>query len=175
VTEEIYSHIPGAEGLLAARVAPTQAGSLDESAEDDVQRVIAAVQAVRTWRDAADVKPSAILPARLHADGYEDMIAHLARLGRLEISTNGASADARQEVSATVAIHGGVVEILPSPDVDLSAADAKRDAKRSELEAEIKRAESKLSNKGFTDKAPPAVVGAERAKLADLKAELEAL
>ncbi len=58
VTEEIYSHIPGAQGLLAARVAPVQAGLRDHQAEEAVERVIAAVQAVRTWRDAADVKPS---------------------------------------------------------------------------------------------------------------------
>jgi valyl-tRNA synthetase len=173
VTEEIYSHIPGAEGLLAARVAPAQVGAVDEQAEASVQRVIAAVQAVRAWRDAADVKPSAILPAHLHADGYDETVVHLARLGRLELVSNGQSAAA--DAKTTVAIHGGVIEILPSADVDLLAADAKRDAKRKELAAEIKRAEGKLANKGFTDKAPPAVVAAERVKLADLNAELEAL
>jgi valyl-tRNA synthetase len=173
VTEEIYSHIPGAEGLLAARVAPAQIGAVDEQAEASVQRVIAAVQAVRAWRDAADVKPSAILPAHLHADGYDETVVHLARLGRLELVSNGQSAAA--DAKTTVAIHGGVIEILPSADVDLLAADAKRDAKRKELAAEIKRAEGKLANKGFTDKAPPAVVAAERVKLADLNAELEAL
>jgi valyl-tRNA synthetase len=174
VTEEIYSHIPGAEGLLAARVAPAQVGAVDEQAEASVQRVIAAVQAVRTWRDAADVKASVILPAHLHADGYEETLAHLARLGRLELASNGQSAGLG-EAKTTVAIHGGVIEILPSADVDPLAAVAKRDAKRKELTAEIKRAESKLANQGFTDKAPAAVVASERAKLVDLKAELEAL
>ena len=174
VTEEIYSHIPGTEGLLAARVAPAQVGSVDERAEAVVQRVISAVQAVRNWRDGADVKPSAILPARLHADGYEEVAAHLARLGRLELSSNGQSA-APKQAKTTVAIQGGVIEILPSAAVDLHAADAKRDAKRNELTAEIKRAEAKLANKGFTEKAPPAVVDAERAKLTDLKAELGGL
>jgi valyl-tRNA synthetase len=187
VTEEIYGHIPGAEGLLAARVAPAQVGTVDEQAQESVQRVIAAVQAVRAWRDAADVKPSTILPAHLRADGYEHTAAHLARLGRLELSSNGAdpSPGAQQDslqvspvadaAKTTVAIQGGVIEILPSPDVDLLAADAKRDAKRRELAAEIKRAEGKLANEGFTAKAPAAVVASERAKLADLKAELESV
>jgi valyl-tRNA synthetase len=174
VTEEIYSYIPGAEGLLAARVAPAQVGNVDAEAEVTVERVIAAVQAVRTWRDAADVKPSAILPAHLHADGYEQTASHLARLGRLEFSANGSSS-ALSEAKTTVAVHGGVIEVLPSADVDLLAADAKRDAKRKDLLAEIKRAEGRLANRGFTDKAPAAVVAAERAKLADLKAELESL
>lgn len=171
VTEEIYSYIPGAEGLLAARVAAASAGSLDARAEGQIQRLIAAVQTVRTWRDAADVKWSAILPARLHAEGYEETAAHLARLGRLEFSANGDGPAA----STTVAITGGVVEILPTDDVDLAAADAKREAKRAELLKEIARAEGKLANSGFTAKAPADVVQAERDKLASLKAELEAL
>jgi valyl-tRNA synthetase len=174
VTEEIYSHIPGTEGLLAARVAPAEVGTVDPAAQDAVQRVIAAVQAVRAWRDAAEVKPSAILQAHLHADGYEEMAAHLARLGRLEFSSNGEAAPASQ-ARTIVVVNGGVIEILPSADVDLAGADAKREAKRKQLLDEIKRAEGKLANQGFTAKAPAAVVEAERVKLADLKAELEAL
>ncbi|HEX3804464.1 MAG TPA: valine--tRNA ligase [Solirubrobacteraceae bacterium] len=174
VTEEIYGHIPGSSGLLAARVAAASAGSVDARAEADLERAIQAIQAIRTWRDAADVKPSAILPAHLSADGYGDTVAHLARLGRLELSVNGATSGA-DPAATTIAIPGGVVEILPSLDVDLEAAAQKRVAKRAELEQEIKRAQGKLSNAGFVAKAPPAVVDAERAKLEALQAELEAL
>jgi valyl-tRNA synthetase len=173
VTEEIYRYVPGAEGLLAARVAAASAGGVDAYAEAEVERAIAAIQAIRTWRDAADVKPSAILPAQVHAEGYGDTILHLARLGRLEISTNGSASNGA--AATAIAIPGGVIEILPSADVDLDAAAKKRDAKRKELEVEIKRAEGKLGNAGFTAKAPADVVEAERAKLASLKAELEAL
>ncbi len=89
VTEEIYGYIPGSSGLLAARVAAADAGSVDAAAEAEVQRAIQAIQAIRAWRDAADVKPSAILPAQLRAEGYGETVAHLARLGRLELSANG--------------------------------------------------------------------------------------
>ena len=173
VTEEIYSYIPGAEGLLAARVAPPDAGSVDQDAEAQIGRLITAVQTVRAWRDAAEVKPSAVLPARLSADGYAETAEHLARLGRLELSQNGNTAGI--DAAATVAIPLGAVEILPSADLDLGAAEAKREAKRRELESEIKRAQGKLANQGFTGKAPAEVVQAERDKLAVLQAELEAL
>jgi valyl-tRNA synthetase len=175
VTEEIYSHIPGSEGLLAARVGgrdQISAGISEAGAEDEVQRAIQAIQAIRAWRDAADVKPSAVLPAQLRADGYDETVAHLARLGRLELSS---AAVAGAAAAAAIVIPGGVLEILPSTDVDLEAATRKREGKRKELESEIKRAEGKLSNKGFVDKAPAAVVAAERAKLDALRAELEAL
>jgi valyl-tRNA synthetase len=177
VTEEIYGHIPGSSGLLAARVAAASAGIVDAHAEAELDRTIQAIQAIRTWRDAADVKPSATLPAKLDAEGYGSTVAHLARLGRLEISTNGAvgSASGGQEAATTIAIPGGVIEIMPTDEVDLDAAADKRAAKRRELEAEIERADGKLSNPGFVHKAPPAVVEAERAKLAALRAELEAL
>ncbi len=169
VTEEIYGYIPGSEGLLAARVAAASAGISEGEAEDEVQRAIQAIQAIRTWRDAADVKASAILPARLRADGYGETIAHLARIGRLELgSTDDAAATA-------IVIPGGVIEILASAEVDLEAATRKREAKRTELESEIKRAETKLANAGFVAKAPAEVVHAERLKLAALRAELEAL
>jgi len=172
VTEEIYSYIPGEEGLLAERVSAPASGTLDDAAEQQIEKLINAVQTVRAWRDAADVKPSAVLPARLNADGYDATAEHLARLGRLEFSLNGAAADA---AAATIAIPTGALDILPSADVDLGAADAKREAKRRELEAEIERAEGKLANQGFVAKAPEAVVQSERDKLAQLRAELEVL
>jgi valyl-tRNA synthetase len=170
VTEEIYSFIPGSEGLLAGRLAGASAAIAEAGAEDQVQRTITAIQAIRTWRDAADVKASAVLPAHLRADGYDATVAHLARLGRLELDGDGGG-----DAAAAIAIPGGVIEVLASGDVDLEAATRKSDAKRKELESEIKRAEGKLANKGFVDKAPPAVVDAERAKLEVLRAELEAL
>ncbi len=170
VTEEIYSYVPGSEGLLAARVAGASAGIADASAEDEVQRAIQAIQAIRAWRDAADVKASAVLPAQLRAEGYGETVAHLARLGRLEIDPDGVDGAAE-----AIVIPGGVVEVLPSAAVDVEAATRKREAKRTQLESEIKRAEGKLANQNFVAKAPAEVVAAERAKLAALRAELEAL
>jgi valyl-tRNA synthetase len=65
--------------------------------------------------------------------------------------------------------------VLPSPDVDLGAAERRLEARRAELRGEIERAERKLANEGFVAKAPPQVVDAERDKLARFRAELEEL
>ncbi|MBV9818861.1 MAG: valine--tRNA ligase [Solirubrobacterales bacterium] len=174
-TEEIYAHIPGTEGLLAARVDAAMAGSpaaaIDGAAEAAVQRAIAAVQGLRSWRDQAGVRASATLPARLDAIGYEDTREHVARLARL--SLNGAGDD--EPVVASVPVPGGTVEIIEGPELDLAASARRRDEQRAKLRSEIERAERKLANEGFVAKAPPAVVGAERDKLARLREELEAL
>jgi valyl-tRNA synthetase len=168
VTEEIWSHVPGVEGLLAARASPSAPDALDPEAEAALARTIEAVQALRGWRDFAGVKAGVTVPARLAAPGYAGTAEHIARLGRVELSANGAATPV-----ATVAIPGGVVEILPSDELDLDAAQRKLAARREQLTGEIERAERKLANQGFVDKAPPEVVQAERDKLERLKAELE--
>jgi valyl-tRNA synthetase len=168
VTEEIYSYVPGAQGLLAAGI-EREAAPEDPEAEAALTDVIAAVQALRGWRDAAGVRPGALVAARLVAEGYTDTAEHVARLARLELHRNGAGP------AATVPIPGGVVEILPADDVDLEAAATKLAQRRAKLESEIARAQAKLTNAGFTAKAPAAVVQAERDKLERLRAELAAL
>jgi valyl-tRNA synthetase len=168
VTEEIHRYVPGAEGLLAAGI-PRERPPVDPSAERAIADVIAAVQALRGWRDSAGVRPGAVVPARLLAQGYEQTAEHVARLARLALTSDGVAP------VASVPVPGGVVEILPDAAVDVEAAARKREAARERLRAEIARAEAKLGNAGFVAKAPRHVVEAEREKLERLRAELEAL
>ncbi|HET9103212.1 MAG TPA: valine--tRNA ligase [Solirubrobacteraceae bacterium] len=170
-TEEIYGRIPGAEGLLAARVGPDPQRE-PAPPEPGVDAVIAAVTALRGWRDVAEVRPGAVLGARLRADGYAETAEHLARLARLDLRDGDGDAIT---AAATIPIAGGQIEILPGDELDLDAAERKRAQRRATLGDEIARAENKLVNSGFVAKAPEAVVAAERDKLARLRAELEAL
>jgi valyl-tRNA synthetase len=166
VTEELWPHV-GGEGLLAAHVAGEVVAPRDLDAERDVERVIATVQAVRSWRDAGGVKPGAFLAARI--DGLDDdLVALVARLARLTPVTD----DDRSPVTV-IPVRGCQVELLEG--VDPAEAAAKVEAARKSLQGEIARAESKLNNQGFVAKAPDAVVAAEREKLDRLKAELAAL
>jgi valyl-tRNA synthetase len=170
LTEEIYSYIPGVEGLLAARVRFLP-GSVDEAAEDSVQRAIAAVQALRRWRDLAGVKAGATLSARLVAPGYEETGDQVARLARVSL-TNGGIGDGP---IATVPIPGGAVEILSGAGLDLERAQRRLAERRSRLDSEIERVERKLGNEGFVAKAPSDVVAAEREKLKRMRAERDAI
>jgi valyl-tRNA synthetase len=170
VTEEIWSHVPGAEGLLMGSRWPAFDESLiDPEAEAEVGRAIAAVQELRGWRDRIGAAPAAVLPARLEASGYERTADHVARLARCDWSPDGG------DPAATVSVPGGTVAVLPSEAVDLGAAARRIEERRAWLEAEIARAEKKLSNQGFVAKAPEAVVQAERDKLAQLREEHAAL
>jgi valyl-tRNA synthetase len=171
VTEAVWEHVPGADGLLAEAAWPAaKPEAIDGDAEAAMGRGIEAVQAVRAWRDSVGARPGAAIPARLEADGFEETAGAVARLGRLDLTgANGA------EPVAAIAVPGGVVQVLPTDGLDLGAADRKRAELRKRLETEVSRAEGKLANRGFVAKAPDAVVQAERDKLERLRAELEAL
>jgi valyl-tRNA synthetase len=165
VTEELWSHVPGAEGLLAGGRLPQPDETLiDKEAEDAFGHVMDAVTAIRAWRDGADVRPGDWLSAALPGELADEQVTRLARLD-LE--------GARDGEAATVLTSCGAVEIWGGVDPEEEAR--KREAQREEVESEILRAESKLANEGFVAKAPEAVVQAERDKLERLRAELEAL
>jgi valyl-tRNA synthetase len=170
VTEELWLHLPGADGLLMAQRWPAPDDSLlDPEAETEVAQAIAAVQELRGWRDRIGVAPSAVLPARLEAGGYDTTAEHVARLARVEWSPNGG------EPAAAVSVPGGSVALLASDALDLGAAARRIEERREWLDAEIERAEKKLGNEGFVAKAPEAVVAAERVKLARLREERDGL
>jgi valyl-tRNA synthetase len=172
VTEEIWSFLPGDNGLLiSAAWPPADSELIDADAEDVVGRVIGAVTALRRYRDEVDVPAGATLPARLAAEGYEDTADQVARLARVEFVPGEVDGDA----VASVAIPGGAAQILPSEAIDAEGAERRRAERRKVLEQEIARAEGKLSNEAFVQKAPDAVVNAEREKLARFRTELEEL
>jgi valyl-tRNA synthetase len=170
VTEEIWSHLPGAEGLLMIHRYPEPDPALvDAEAEAEVRRAIAATQELRGWRDRVGAAAGTVVPARLEAPGYDRTAAHVARLARVEWSADGG------EPVAAVGVPGGSIAVLASDAVDAEAAAKRAAAQRATLEQEIARAEGKLANEGFVGKAPAAVVEAERAKLERLRRELEGL
>ena len=173
VTEEIWSYLPDAgeeRGLLAVSQWPEpQPARVDEQAEELVGRVIAAVTELRRYRDESGVKPSAVLPARLAAEGYDGAGAQVARLARLELREDGG------DPAAEVPIPGGAIQLLASEDFDPGAASARVAERREKLTTEIDRLERKLANERFVERAPAEVVQGERDKLAAYRADLERL
>ncbi|MGH2856521.1 MAG: valine--tRNA ligase [Solirubrobacteraceae bacterium] len=177
VTEEIWSHIPGSTGLLAACTAPAGViEEVDEEAEEAIARAIEAIQALRRWRDGAGVAAGATISARIEASGYEQTLDHVARLARVQFrGAEDAESAGGGEPAAIIAVPGGVVQVLAGSGLDIREAQERARRRREQLLAEIDRAERKLANAGFVAKAPAEVVQAERDKLERLRAELESL
>jgi valyl-tRNA synthetase len=173
VTEEIWSLMPGERGLLAVADWPTTDESLfDDQAEADVGDLIELITHVRRYREDLAAKPSAALRGRLSPDGHDWLRSPLARLARVElVEEDGSDGD----VLATVSWRGGVLELLPSEAFDPAEAERRLAARRDSLNAEIQRAESKLANEQFVERAPAEVVAAERQKLEDFRETLRSL
>jgi valyl-tRNA synthetase len=173
VTEEIWSLMPEERGLLAVADWPVADESLvDEAAEAEVERLIEAVTSLRRYREEVAAKPSAILRGRLTAEGYEGLAGHLARLARIELTGEDTS---NGDVLATVPVPGGGVQVLPSDAFDPAEAERRRAARREQLSAEIERAERKLANEQFVERAPAEVVAEERRKLEEYREALRRL
>jgi valyl-tRNA synthetase len=171
VTEEMWSYVrEGAEGLLAGHVRePLPDSLIDTEAESAIERMIAATQAVRSWRDSVKIKPGTPVIARIDADGYDDIAHLIAQQARLELrdtSSNGS------EPQASVAIPGGSIAILEG--IDVSAQEGRAAKRREVLRAEITRAKAKLDNAAFIANAPPEIIEKEQQKLNELEEELQA-
>ncbi len=123
---------------------------------------------------------------RLLAEGYDGVRDQLARLARFELADGDGEADrsgagrARAlahdgAVLATVPIPGGAVQVLPSDAFDPAEVEKRIAAKRAGLRAELERAERKLANEKFVERAPAQVVEEERRKLEEYRTALTRL
>jgi valyl-tRNA synthetase len=173
VTEEIWSLMPGERRLLAvARFPEADPTRRDERAEADMARLIEAVTALRRYRDEVGAKPSSLVRGRLLADGYDGLRDQLARLARFELVEESA---ADGDVLATVPIPGGGMQVLPSEAFDPQEAEKRLAGRRDVLRREIERAERRLANERFVERAPAEVVDEERQKLEEYRDALRRL
>ena len=163
VTEEIWSYHPSRQGHLAVHPFPEADESLrDPEAEAEVLAGIELTGRLRAWRDLVEAPAATVLPAR--AEGVEPQ-EFVGRLARFEFGEDGGD-----PVAAV-----GPVKILASGEIDAEAVAARLAARREELRSEVARAEGKLGNQKFIDRAPADVVEEERRKLERYRAELEEL
>jgi valyl-tRNA synthetase len=173
VTEELWSYLDHSGELLAGSPYPQADTSLiDRDVEIELERAIEAVTLIRGWRDSVNAPPGLLVRARIDATGYDSTAVILANLARLDL---GGGADAGVSSVASISVPCGTVEVLSAEGLDLDAAQRRRAGARAKLESEIARVEGKLANAGFVQRAPTEVVEGERAKLARLRGELEAL
>ena len=101
----------------------------------------------------------------------DTFLKKLAKLSSVTVLAEGEEAP----LSAT-ALVGELEVLVPMAGlIDKTAELARLDKEIGRLEGEVKRIGGKLSNAGFVDKAPPAVIDKERAKLADAEQALSQL
>ena len=175
ITEEIWQRI----APMAGKSGPTimlqpwpeaDDSRIDAAAEGDIEWLKALILGVRNIRGEMNVSPGKELELLLRKAGSEDQrrltdndtfLKKLAKLSSIRILAEGEEAP----LSAT-ALVGELEVLVPMAGlIDKTAELARLDKEIARLQGEVQRIGGKLSNPGFVDKAPPAVIDKERAKL----------
>ena len=177
ITEEIYSSLPGEEGFIMVKDYPEYREDFTfATAEEDMNRIIDAIKAIRVRRNEMGVVPSR--KAKLFVEtkypetfsGATAFFEKLASAASLEVVEDYADENAVKIITDSATIH------IPLGDlVDFEAERARLKKELDAMESEIKRAEGKLSNEGFVSRAPAAVVEAEKAKLEKYKEKRDSI
>ena len=172
ITEEIYQSLPhDCESIMIANYPDAAAIPAFDKESEDMARVIDAIRAIRTRRAEMNVAPSRkakVYIATKYQDCFGAAAGFFARLASASevIVADAFDADVVSGDNAVQIITDSAAIFLPMADIiDFEKEKARLAAEQKKLEDEIARIEKKLSNQGFVQKAPAAVVEGEKAKM----------
>ncbi|MBQ8528943.1 MAG: valine--tRNA ligase [Clostridia bacterium] len=167
ITEEIYQALPHSDESIMISAYPKFCESLVYKAdEEDVERIITAITAIRARRAEMNVPPSK--KAKLYVvTKYKDTFLRAAKiLEKLASASEVIITDEyKSDDAVAIATDAGSLYIPLSEVIDFEKERARLLSEQKKNDGEIERIEKKLSNEGFVSKAPAQVIEGERAKL----------
>jgi len=179
LTEQVYKHLPGAEGFIMLSAWPQVKAELDFAAEESqmagIMEMIRTVRNLRAEMNVAAGKRTRLM--LLPAEGWKDILEgadmYFRRLAGASESAVIADSSAITEKTVSAVTKAGTLYIPLGDLVDFEKEIARLTKEMDNLQKEIARAEGKLNNQGFIAKAPAQLVEAEKAKLAMNQQKLE--
>ncbi|AUF95137.1 valine--tRNA ligase [Pseudomonas sp. 02C 26] len=182
ITEEIWQRIAPLAGVSGKTIMlqpwpVANESRIDTVAEGDIEWLQQLMNGLRNIRAEMNIGPGKPLPLFLKNAGAEDQRRLqeneplLKKLAKVESFTVLGEAD-EAPLSAT-ALVGDLQVLVPMAGlIDKDAELARLNKEIQRLQGEVQRVGGKLSNAAFVDKAPPAVIDKERAKLAEAEQAL---
>ncbi|MFW8566445.1 valine--tRNA ligase [Orrella sp. 11846] len=181
ITEELWQRVsvvahtraPNEQTSLCVQSYPAvQTAFIDHEAEEAFQILKSRIEAIRVLRSEMQIPPSQRVP--LYAQGAQDSLSahapYLASLGRLsEVEIVDVLPD---EPGAPVQVVGDD-HLMLKVEIDIEAEIARLDKEIARLEGEVAKANNKLNNPSFVERAPAPVVAQERERLAQFTQTLE--
>nr|WP_314483238.1 valine--tRNA ligase [uncultured Pseudomonas sp.] len=177
ITEEIWQRIAPLAGIEGKTIMlqpwpVANEARIDVAAEGDIEWLKELMVGLRNIRAEMNIGPGKPLPLFLKNASADDQRrlqeneALLKKLAKVESFTVLGDSD-EAPLSAT-ALVGDLQVLVPMAGlIDKDAELARLNKEIQRLQGEVARVGGKLSNAAFVDKAPPAVIEKERAKLAE--------
>jgi len=177
ITEEIWQRIAPLAGVQGKTIMlqpwpEANESRIDAGAEGDIEWLKELMVGLRNIRAEMNIGPGKPLPLFLKNANADDQRrlqeneALLKKLAKVETFTVLGEQD-EAPLSAT-ALVGDLQVLVPMAGlIDKDAELARLNKEIQRLQGEVQRVGGKLSNAAFVDKAPPAVIEKERAKLAE--------
>ena len=184
ITEELWQQVAPLAGKSGPSISLqpyplSDASRIDQQALDDINWVKEVVMGVRRIRSEMNINPGkklSVLVADASDEDLDRLEKHkslLSSLARLESITK---IDGNEAPESAIALVDQMRVLIPMAGlIDKDAELARLGKEVDRLEKEVTRLGAKLSNKGFTDKAPEAVVAGEQKKLDEAKSSLAQL
>jgi valyl-tRNA synthetase len=175
ITEEIWQTLPHeGETLMLTPWPLINPALVDEAAEEEMNMLMGLVKAIRNIRAEVGVDPgrrveAIFLAAADKAQVIKENQIYLENLAGLSKSALQPE-DSEKPAKAMTAVVSGVEIFLPLAGmVDLDLEKQRLEKELAALAEEKQRLAGKLANEQFVQKAPPAVVEKERAKLTEVE------
>ena len=175
ITEELWQIVAplalkSGKSIMLQNYPKSDATRINEAAEKDIDTLKQLINACRTLRSEMNLQPGTKVPLIAQGDAaqlaaYAPYMASLARLTDVQI------VDALPQADAPVSIVGAF-KLMLKVEIDKAAEKARLEKEQARISGEIVKANGKLSNAKFVDKAPPAVVAQERERLANFEKTL---
>lgn len=170
LTEEVWSHLPGADGTMLMGSDWCQIPSEWQNAECEgtVERWFGLTRAIRALRAEMGLKPSEVIPEVFYQgdlNGGEALICSQAKIGKL---TPGKPAESTlSTTSSGVDLHIPTSGLL-DPEKEL----ARLAREEEKLLPELEKVQSLLAQPSFTERAKPEVVARTQQQCEELETKL---
>ncbi|MFO1270916.1 MAG: valine--tRNA ligase [Rubrivivax sp.] len=184
ITAELWETVAPAAGrkqaasIVTARYPEAQLEKVDPKADAWVAQLKAVLAVCRNLRSEMGLSPGEKVPLLTFGDAAfvqsaAPVIQALARLAEVRVLADEAAFAAATQ-AAPVAV-AGAVRMALHVEIDVEAERARLTKEITRLEGEIVKAEGKLGNASFVERAPAAVVAQERERLAGFRQALDRL
>jgi valyl-tRNA synthetase len=167
------------ETVVTARYPQAELHKIDAQADAWVAKLKALMFAVRSLRSELNLRPDQRVPLYAVGDAaFVDDVAPLLRsvMARVsEVKTFGDEASFGSAATHAPVAVAGETKLALVVTIDLTAERSRIGKEIERLQSEIAKAEGKLGNASFLQRAPAAVVEQERQRVADFKQALRRL